>query len=669
MQSVAQVLSLTADLQAAVLKNLGPGCLSDARLVCSQLRGLVDQQLVTGLELQVPGREVLRWRDIDLGPQDLEDASLRRLCLEQQDKLWLQAAAEHWQMLEKLEQEKNAEEGPEQEGQQLADEDEDAPNKSMTQIMTQTVSRQLESIVATEKAVVQLTSAFCRFPALRRLSLGARWGRLYSGGGGSFCAQLLDGAALSSLLAAVPPGRLGSLTLCRCRLNDMVLAQLGGLLLGTDCDLSLELDPRNGEDRVDGHGKGDGEGYPLSLQQLTLLGSSAVVVSHLQGLSLEEGFHYFDGRRISKLGPALTALTALTTLTLPGRHIDSETRQLLQGLTRLTVLRVGNWYVNDDRGVTEEVALPASLRCLELLDGIELVRWAPAWPGPSRPCVYLLAAGASAIQRLLPAHATLKACLAMLSDMGSLSLQDKEEWRGALDVGVRVWAGLLQQGRHLELCVSVEHAGTDALEALAPLACSIHTAKLMTAYPKPDDPLRQRLGAAMSEALARTLPSLRELFVCGCHVDEGALGPLSQLRQLRLLHIYDLKVGEHEVGPLAAGVAALLLDSEGSVAGEGRLQLEVGYNLLWAQAFPGEADHWERWEHSFVRDVAVAGRAAGKAVRTTQFRYPLSAHHGSYHSRHSATRGVYALISALMRVTLFTAPSDGALGVDVPADT
>ena len=59
--AVPQVLSLTEDLQAAVLKNLGPGCLSDARLVCSHLRGLVDQQLVTGLQVQVPGREVCVW--------------------------------------------------------------------------------------------------------------------------------------------------------------------------------------------------------------------------------------------------------------------------------------------------------------------------------------------------------------------------------------------------------------------------------------------------------------------------------------------------------------------------------------------------------------------------------------------------------------------------------
>ena len=94
--------------------------------------------------------------------------------------------------------------------------------RQVTEMSTE-IGRQLVCMATAEEAVAQLLQA--RFPSLRRLTLGVARG----------C--VLDGAALSAVLAAAPLGHLKRLSLRRCCLNDEALEQLdriwgGGLLPG-----------------------------------------------------------------------------------------------------------------------------------------------------------------------------------------------------------------------------------------------------------------------------------------------------------------------------------------------------------------------------------------------------------------------------------------------------
>ena len=102
-----------------------------------------------------------------------------------------------------------------------------------------------------------------------------------------------------------------------------------------------------------------------------------------------------------------------------------------------------------------------------------------------------------------------------------------------LGAGLRSWAGLQEAvGCRLELnmvlsgypCRSANDGGGEAgldrllpaiIEALAPVAASIHTLKLCSS--------NHQLGAAVSASLVRTLPSLRELHISYCHLQCGGL--------------------------------------------------------------------------------------------------------------------------------------------------
>ena len=146
-------------------------------------------------------------------------------------------------------------------------------------------------------------------------------------------------------------------------------------------------------------------------------------------------------------------------------------------------------------------------------------------------------------------------------------------------------------------------AGLDRLlpaviEALAPVAASIHTLKLSNSS--------HQLGAAMSASLLRTLPSLRELHVSYCRLHDSVVASLAHLRKLRLLRLEaPLCADEANWGRLVATFAALLADGgpvrEGG-GGEGRLRLEWEEPLLTGV---------ERLLVNRLQDVVEAVSAAG----------------------------------------------------------
>ena len=232
---------------------------------------------------------------------------------------------------------------------------------------------------------------------------------------------------------------------------------------------------------------------------------------------------------------------------------------MLGGLTQLVTLRAAAW----EEGAGP--ALPASLRHLELLD-MDLGRGGEELNHPLNELNEVLQVP-RCIQRVLPAGTKLKVIFNLgyahrLREWGSL-----QALLARLGAQLRSWAGLQEAvGCRLELSMELSgcayqtgdgdmEAGLDRLlpaliEALAPVAASIHTLKLLFG--------RHQLGAAMSASLARTLPSLRELHVYRCHLHDSVVAPLAQLRQLHLEA--PLCADEVDWGQLAAALAALLAD-------------------------------------------------------------------------------------------------------------
>ena len=159
-------------------------------------------------------------------------------------------------------------------------------------------------------------------------------------------------------------------------------------------------------------------------------------------------------------------------------------------------------------------------------------------------------------------------------------------------------------------------AGLDRLlpaliEALAPVAASVHTLKLSHC--------RQQLGAAMSASLVRTLPSLLEFHISRCHLHDSMVAHLAQLQLLRLLRLFYLKAplcaDESDWGLLASGLAALLADrgqvQEGG-GGEGRLRLEWVEQMARSDSPDGHLAYVNqvRRLQAVVQAVSAAGQAA-----------------------------------------------------------
>ena len=575
---------LEPELQVQFLQALGPTDLRSARLACRNLRCLADKHVVTGLQLNVvasertPGdQQGLYIPELEVIPRrggdHVENArpSLRNLeavetsleekleAEEEEEQLDLytahrrlilheqQGTAELHQLVQQLDQHegfmKHVKRLHEVRMQLVEVRQEQAA------IVRKQVEHQLRCMATAEEAAAQLTAAKARFPALRRLTLGAA----------EHC--VLDGAALSVVLAAAPLGSLEHLSLPCCRLNDAAASQLDGL--GQACRLDLGLDlcimyP-------DGLSDDDDEICELMLQpQLTLLGQGGGWRSNLQSLSLTDG--HDRGALVSELGP-LSALTALKELTLPDRSIDSDAAQVLQGMTQLVTLRANDW----EEGA--EPALPASLRHFELVGcalGREGGKHHGERLGPGElnkethvPCC---------IQRVLPECAKLKLTLHLTYDereRGSL-----QALLAVLDAQLRDWAGL--QGHLLELGVCLrDHGGQPGaieagretrarvrplpaiIEALAPVADCVHTLTLECS--------RHQLDASVSSSLVRTLPPLQKLHISCCHLHQSVVAPLAQLRQLQVLLLscpYCTDASDwHQV---AAGLAAVLADGGGS---------------------------------------------------------------------------------------------------------
>ena len=230
--------------------------------------------------------------------------------------------------------------------------------------------KQLRDLDPAEQAQVQVTAASKRFPALHTLTLGAAPFRVLDG------ASLAMSLAMSlASLAALPPSQLKALTLIRCRFSAAEAEQLGKLVLRSGCLLSLELSPRaseeeaedeDGEDDEDDEDDNDDPG-----DQLGMIISGGLAPT-LQSLYLGEGIGGPALRPVSLL-ETLSSLTALRELTLPGRVMDAQAAQVLQGMTLLVVLRLGGWAMQGEGGDDEQppgppTTLPMSLRRLDLLN-------------------------------------------------------------------------------------------------------------------------------------------------------------------------------------------------------------------------------------------------------------------------------------------------------------
>ena len=246
-------------------------------------------------------------------------------------------------------------------------------------VIQEQIERQIKCMATAVEAVVQLTAAKARFPALRRLTLGAAESLELEAEGDEDC--VLDGAALSAALAAAPLGLLEHLALPSCRLNDAVVRQLDDSLSGKACRLDLGLHLVHVV-----HDDADVGDSPLLQPQLTLLCQGGGWQANLHSLSLAE----YASSPLSRGLVPLSTLTALRELTLDGRSIDSDAGQVLGGLTQLVTLRAMAW--------AERAApvLPTSLRHLELLGDFELGKG--VW------------GGAGAIQDPDELHAAFSAC-------------------------------------------------------------------------------------------------------------------------------------------------------------------------------------------------------------------------------------------------------------------
>ena len=187
-----------------------------------------------------------------------------------------------------------------------------------------------------------------------------------------------------------------------------------------------------------------------------------------------------------------------------------------------------------------------------------------------------------------------------------------------LGAQLRSWAGLQEAvGCRLEL--SMEFSGMSVqigdvvgdmepgldrllpavIEALAPVAASIHTLKLSCCS--------HQLGAAMSASLVRSLPSLRELHVSSCRLHDSMVAPLARMRQLRLLRLEEPRHSDEEDwGQLAAALAALLAEGgqvlEGG-GGGGRLRLEGEKTLTLRHHYVAQVSRLQ----AEVEAVSVAG--------------------------------------------------------------
>ena len=354
------LLSLQHELQVQVLRGLGPAGVRSARLACSGLRNLVDTQVVTGLQLGVgrsqrcldadnihrpedeqdgvtirPSLEDLEIEEagivaelgLDLPQLDLELLAIHNTLIdEQQGAAELQQLAQqHGRLVEMLEQHKRLHEVRRLQAEVRLEQ---------AGLIREQIDLQMKGMATAEEAVVQLTAAKARFPALRRLTLGAAEAK--------DC--VLDGAALSAVLAAAPLGLLEQLALPHCRLNNTVTRQLDG----KTCRLDLGLD------LVDAF-----DGSPLVQPQLDLLCQGGGWQASLHSLSLVEEGSGVISPLSNDLLP-LSALTSLRELTLEARSIDSDAAQVLGGLTQLVTLRARAW----EEGAVP--TLPASLRHLEL---------------------------------------------------------------------------------------------------------------------------------------------------------------------------------------------------------------------------------------------------------------------------------------------------------------
>ena len=393
---------------------------------------------------------------------------------------------------------------------------------------------QLRDLDIAEEAQKQVTAAIKRFPALHTLTLGAAPFRV------------LDGAPLAMSLASLaknlPPGQLNALTLDHCRLSGAEAEQLGSLV-PPSCRLSLELALRISKQAGDEDDEDD-EDDPEDQLDMIISGGLAPV---LQSLYLEEG-----GRWLwpVSLLETLSSLTALRELSLPGRVMDAQAAQVLQGLTRLVVLRLGGWARQGEGGEDEEplgppAALPTSLRRLELLQEIEV------GAGQGVDADFETDHHVRVPLLPLPPGTVLTACLSISIGAQKERVQERgglEAWCASLVRELQGWVKLqrVQQRMELNVCLKGDRfnaedrlteedvAEVDRLlpyvfQALAPLAASFHTLRLERSS--------CRLDTSVMVPLVGTLPSLRELSITACHLTASGLHPLSQLRQQRLLFL------------------------------------------------------------------------------------------------------------------------------------
>ena len=352
------LLFLEPELQVQVLRGLGPAGLRSARLACSALRSLADTQVVTGLQLDVvrsqrcleagsiylpedeqegghgemirPSLAELQDEEADIEEEldlDLPQLALQLLAIhntllhEQQGTAELQQLAQqHGRLVEMLGRHKKLHEVRRQQVEVRLEQ---------AAVVQEQIERQINCMATADEAVVQLTAAKARFPALHRLTLRAA----------EVEDCVLDGAALSTALAAAPLGLLEQLALPRCRLNDAVIRQLDGKACRLDLGLHVENELQ---------------------QQLTLLCKGGGWQANLHSLSLVESWGPVSP--LSQWLSPLSALTSLRELTLKSRSIDSDAAQVLGGLTHLVTLRARDWV--EGAGPT----LPTSLCHLELLD-------------------------------------------------------------------------------------------------------------------------------------------------------------------------------------------------------------------------------------------------------------------------------------------------------------
>ena len=204
--SASTLLSLEPELQVQVLRGLGPADLHSARLACSGLRSLADAQVVTGLQLDVVRSERCLEADPIHWPEDAQGdgrPSLARLQAEEAD----------------IEEELGL----------------DLPQVALqlfavynTLIHEQQGTAELQQLARQHERLVEMLEQHKRLHEVRRQQVEVRLEQAAAevhGHRRGGCDCVVDGAALSAVLAAAPLGLLEQLALSRCRLSDAVAAR------------------------------------------------------------------------------------------------------------------------------------------------------------------------------------------------------------------------------------------------------------------------------------------------------------------------------------------------------------------------------------------------------------------------------------------------------------